>query len=70
METGGEDPCEFPRHTAGFPSRQGRHQTDLDCYQAGTCHHRGTAMLEPAQTAECPCDNALLPTRTTNVASA
>jgi len=70
VETGGEGPCEFPPHTAGFPSRQGRHQTDLDCCPAGTYHHRGTATLEPAQMVESPSDSALLPRRSTHVASA
>ena len=68
METDGEDPCEFPRHTAGFPSRRGMRQTDLDYYQVGTFRHKGTAMLERAPTVECPYDSVPLPSTTTDTA--
>jgi len=66
VETGGEDPCEFPQHIAGFPSQQGTCRNDLDCYPAGTCRHTGTATPGHALTVECLYDSALLPARGIN----
>jgi len=60
--TGGEDLCESPQHTVGFPSQPGMRQTYLDCYQAGTCHHTGTATPELALMAGYLYDTAPLPT--------
>jgi len=63
VETGDADPCGFPQRTAGFPSRQGTHQTDRDCFRAGIYLRTGTATPVPSPTVECPYDNAPLPER-------
>ena len=60
-ETGDEGPCGFPRHTEGFRSQPGKHQTDLDYFPAGTCRRTGTATHVPALMAECLYDNAPSP---------